>query len=90
MSIAPLARPENLLRLAFVFALAGYGTKIGLVPFHTWLPDAHSQAPSPVSALLSGVSLDSPRSTLWSASISSRRPGSAPSSRRTCLSPSAC
>jgi hydrogenase-4 component F len=56
MSIAPQLNP-NLLRLAFVFALAGYGTKIGLVPFHTWLPDAHSQAPSPVSALLSGVSL---------------------------------
>ena len=56
MSIAPSLNP-NLLRLAFVFALAGYGTKMGLVPFHTWLPDAHSQAPSPVSALLSGVSL---------------------------------
>jgi hydrogenase-4 component F len=56
ISIAPLLDP-SLLRLAFVFALAGYGTKIGLVPFHTWLPDAHSQAPSPVSALLSGVSL---------------------------------
>jgi hydrogenase-4 component F len=56
MSIAPTLNP-SLLRLSFVFALAGYGTKIGLVPFHTWLPDAHSQAPSPVSALLSGVSL---------------------------------
>jgi hydrogenase-4 component F len=56
MTIAPMLNP-NLLRLAFVFALAGYGTKIGLVPFHTWLPDAHSQAPSPISALLSGVSL---------------------------------
>ena len=44
-------------RLAFLFALAGYGTKAGLVPFHTWLPDAHSQAPSPISALLSGASL---------------------------------
>ena len=56
MSIAPHLNP-NLLRLAFVFALAGYGTKIGLAPFHTWLPVAHSQAPSPVSALLSGASL---------------------------------
>ena len=56
MSIAPGLNP-GLLRLAFVFALAGYGTKIGLVPFHTWLPDAHSQAPSPISAMLSGVSL---------------------------------
>jgi hydrogenase-4 component F len=35
----------------------GYGTKTGLAPFHTWLPDAHSQAPSPVSALLSGATL---------------------------------
>jgi hydrogenase-4 component F len=56
IAIAPNLNP-SLLRLAFVFALAGYGTKIGLVPFHTWLPDAHSQAPSPISALLSGVSL---------------------------------
>ncbi len=44
-------------RLAFIFALAGYGTKAGLAPFHTWLPDAHSQAPSPISAILSGASL---------------------------------
>ena len=47
----------GLIRLAFVFVLVGYGTKAGLVPFHTWLPDAHSQAPSPVSALLSGATL---------------------------------
>jgi hydrogenase-4 component F len=44
-------------RLAFIFALAGYGTKAGLAPFHTWLPDAHSQAPSPISAMLSGAAL---------------------------------
>ena len=56
MAIAPGLNPA-LLRLAFVFALAGYGTKVGLAPFHTWLPDAHSQAPSPISAMLSGVSL---------------------------------
>lgn len=48
---------HGLLRLAFVFALVGYGTKAGLAPFHTWLPDAHSQAPGPVSALLSGAGL---------------------------------
>ncbi len=54
--IAPHLDP-GLARLAFVFALAGYGTKAGLVPFHTWLPDAHSQAPSPISALLSGAAL---------------------------------
>ena len=44
-------------RLAFIFALAGYGTKAGLAPFHTWLPDAHSQAPSPISSMLSGAAL---------------------------------
>ncbi len=44
-------------RLAFIFALVGYGTKAGLAPFHTWLPDAHSQAPSPISAILSGAAL---------------------------------
>jgi hydrogenase-4 component F len=47
--------PPILLRTAFVFILIGLGTKVGLVPMHTWLPDAHSQAPSPVCALLSGV-----------------------------------
>ena len=45
-------------RIAFVFVLIGYGTKAGLVPMHTWLPDAHSKAPAPVSALLSGVLLN--------------------------------
>ncbi|MFZ5640395.1 MAG: hydrogenase 4 subunit F [Bacillota bacterium] len=48
----------KLLKLAFIFILVGYGTKAGLAPMHTWLPDAHSQAPSPVSALLSGVLLN--------------------------------
>jgi hydrogenase-4 component F len=47
--------PPVLLQIAFVFILIGLGTKVGLVPMHTWLPDAHSQAPSPVCALLSGV-----------------------------------
>lgn len=42
---------------AFLFALVGYGTKAGLAPMHTWLPDGHGEAPSPVSALLSGVLL---------------------------------
>jgi hydrogenase-4 component F len=46
-----------LMTLAFVFVLVGYGTKAGLAPMHTWLPDAHSEAPSPTSAMLSGVSL---------------------------------
>ena len=48
----------NLVRIAFVFILVGYGTKAGLAPMHTWLPDAHSEAPTPVSALLSGVLLN--------------------------------
>ena len=46
------------LKAAFVFLLVGYGTKMGLAPLHTWLPDAHSEAPSPVSALLSGALLN--------------------------------
>jgi hydrogenase-4 component F len=46
------------LRGAFIFVLVGYGTKMGLAPLHTWLPDAHSEAPSPVSALLSGALLN--------------------------------
>lgn len=51
------AMDAGLVRLAGVLAVVGYGTKAGLVPFHFWLPDAHSQAPSPVSGLLSGVLL---------------------------------
>jgi hydrogenase-4 component F len=46
--------PPAIVRLAFVLAVLGYGTKVGLFPVHTWLPDAHSEAPTPVSALLSG------------------------------------
>jgi hydrogenase-4 component F len=45
--------------LAFLLILVGFGAKVGLVPLHTWLPDAHSQAPSPVCALLSGVETSS-------------------------------
>jgi hydrogenase-4 component F len=48
---------HRLMMLAFIFVLVGYGTKAGLAPMHTWLPDAHSEAPSPTSAMLSGVSL---------------------------------
>jgi hydrogenase-4 component F len=47
--------PPALLWPAFLFILIGFGTKVGLVPMHTWLPDAHSQAPAPICALLSGV-----------------------------------
>ncbi|MEN6408025.1 MAG: proton-conducting transporter membrane subunit [Thermoguttaceae bacterium] len=46
------------LQAAFLFFLVGYGTKMGLAPLHTWLPDAHSEAPSVVSALLSGALLN--------------------------------
>ena len=45
----------KLIRIAFIFAVVGFGTKAGIVPMHTWLPDAHSQAPTPVSAVFSGV-----------------------------------
>ena len=45
----------NLLRMSFLFIIIGYGTKIGLAPMHTWLPDAYSQAPSLISGLLSGA-----------------------------------
>jgi hydrogenase-4 component F len=48
----------TLLKISFILIMVGYGTKVGLAPMHTWLPDAHSQAPTPVSALLSGVLLN--------------------------------
>src|SRR5580704_135143 len=59
LAITPLIQhaahlPATPVRLAFLLALLGYGTKVGLFPVHTWLPDAHSEAPTPVSALLSG------------------------------------
>src|SRR5437763_339941 len=47
-----------LMKFAFVFVLVGYGTKAGLAPIHSWLPDAHSQAPAPVSAMFSGFLLN--------------------------------
>jgi hydrogenase-4 component F len=54
LASAPALDPL-LLKVAFIFALIGYGTKAGLVPMHTWLPDAYSKAPSPVAALSSGA-----------------------------------
>jgi hydrogenase-4 component F len=54
--LAP-ALPARVVDMAFVFLLVGYGTKAGLAPMHTWLPDAHSEAPPPVSAMMSGVLL---------------------------------
>jgi len=47
-----------ILNLAFVFLLAGYGTKVGLAPLHAWLPDAHAEGPTPISAVLSGLLLN--------------------------------
>jgi hydrogenase-4 component F len=54
MAVAPALDP-GIVRIGFIFVMVGYGTKAGLAPMHLWLPDAHSQAPTPVSALLSGV-----------------------------------
>lgn len=55
--IADRLNPATM-KLAFIFILVGYGTKAGLAPLHNWLPDAHSEAPSPISALLSGILLN--------------------------------
>jgi hydrogenase-4 component F len=54
--IADKLNPSTM-KLAFIFILVGYGAKAGLAPVHNWLPDAHSQAPTPISALLSGILL---------------------------------
>ncbi len=56
VAAAPSLHPA-VLQLAFVFILIGYGTKAGLAPMHTWLPDAHSEAPAALSAMMSGVLL---------------------------------
>jgi hydrogenase-4 component F len=53
-----LGLDPHLVKLAFVFVIVGYGTKIGFVPMHSWLPDAHAEAPTPISALLSAVLLN--------------------------------
>lgn len=55
--VAPNMDP-TLVRTAFLLVLVGYGTKAGLAPMHTWLPDAHSEGPAPVSAMLSGALLN--------------------------------
>ncbi|HUO00759.1 MAG TPA: proton-conducting transporter membrane subunit, partial [Bradyrhizobium sp.] len=57
MNAAPKMNPI-LLVLAFLLVLVGYGTKVGLAPMHSWLPDAHSESPAPVSAMLSGALLN--------------------------------
>jgi hydrogenase-4 component F len=48
----------DLLNVAFIFLMLGYGTKVGLVPLHAWLPDAHAEGPTPISAILSGLLLN--------------------------------
>lgn len=55
--LLPMADQLNphVLKLAFIFILVGYGTKVGLVPMHSWLPDAYTEAPAPVVAMLAGV-----------------------------------
>jgi hydrogenase-4 component F len=55
----------RLLRLGFIFCLLGYGTKAGIFPLHNWLPDAHSEAPAPSSAMLSGALLNCALVALW-------------------------
>ena len=50
--------PGEIVRLAFVFLFVGFGAKVGFAPMHTWLPDAHGNAPSPVSAMFSGILLN--------------------------------
>lgn len=57
MTAAAYKMNPDILKIAFLFILVGYGTKAGIAPMHTWLPDAHSQALAPVSAMLSGVLL---------------------------------
>ncbi len=55
----------RLLRFGFILCLLGYGTKAGIFPLHNWLPDAHSEAPSPVSAMLSGALLNCALVAIW-------------------------
>jgi hydrogenase-4 component F len=57
-----------LLKLGFIFCLVGYGTKAGIYPLHNWLPDAHSEAPAPASAMLSGALLNCALFGIWRAS----------------------
>jgi hydrogenase-4 component F len=59
------ALDPRLLRLGFIFCILGYGTKAGLFPLHNWLPDAHSEAPAPASAMLSGSLLNCALVAIW-------------------------
>lgn len=61
----PTSLQYPLLRLGYIFCLVGYGTKAGIFPLHSWLPDAHSEAPAPASAMLSGALLNCALFTVW-------------------------
>ncbi|QBR04213.1 hydrogenase 4 subunit F [Paraburkholderia pallida] len=58
LNAAKASLDPTIVSLAFVFLLVGYGTKVGLVPMHNWLPDAHAEGPTPISAVLSGLLLN--------------------------------
>jgi len=58
LSVARAGLEPTVMGIAFVFLIVGYGTKVGLVPLHNWLPDAHAEGPTPVSAVLSGLLLN--------------------------------
>jgi len=58
LEVAAAKMNRSLVELAYLLVLVGYGTKVGLAPMHTWLPDAHSESPAPVSAMLSGALLN--------------------------------
>lgn len=77
-----LAAPEadaGLLNLAFVFLLVGFGTKAGLAPLHSWLPDAHAEGPTPIAAVLSGLLLNAAMlGILRGKSIVAGHPGAIP------------
>jgi hydrogenase-4 component F len=60
LNLQAATMPPDLLRLGFLLVFVGFGAKVGLAPMHTWLPDAHSQAPSPACAVLSGVKTSVP------------------------------
>nr|WP_282572207.1 proton-conducting transporter membrane subunit [Roseomonas acroporae] len=75
---APLADP-GVLNLAFVFLLVGYGTKAGLVPLHSWLPDAESEGPTPITAVLSGLLLNAAlHAVLRAKAVVGANPGAIP------------
>lgn len=72
LSLLMAALPVGVRELTVLLLIAGFATKAGLVPFHTWLPDAHAEAPAPVSALLSGLLL--PMSLIMAARVANAAP----------------